>query len=126
MLAHELYEAPGAIAALLDLAAIGIEDAVAKIGIGRDRALDQQHLVAAHAETAVGDASDGRGIEVDHLAHAVDDDKIVAEALHLGEAKRLQRSRPRKSERGSSPRFPNGMRMSPDWRASITAKPVTS
>ena len=52
---HELDEAACAIAALLHLAAVGVEDAVAKIRAGRLRALDDQDLVAAHAAVAVRD-----------------------------------------------------------------------
>ena len=50
---HELDEAARAVAALLDLAAVGIEDAVAEIRARRLRLLDHQDLVAAHAEMAV-------------------------------------------------------------------------
>ena len=52
---HELHEAARAVAALLDLAAVGVEDAVAEVD-ARPRGLDHQDLVAAHAEMAVGDA----------------------------------------------------------------------
>jgi hypothetical protein len=54
---HEAHEAARAVAALLDLAAVGVEDAVAEIGVVAAGLLDQQDLVAADAEMAVGDAA---------------------------------------------------------------------
>ena len=52
------------------------------------RALDQQHLVAAHAEAAIGEQAHLRRREVDTLAHAIQHDEVVAQALHLGELER--------------------------------------
>ena len=57
LFAHETHEAARAVAALLDLAAVGIENAVVEIGARRARRLDLQNLVAADAEMAVGDAA---------------------------------------------------------------------
>ncbi len=55
--ADELHEAARAVAALLDLAAVGVENPVAKIDVGRASAVSTtQHLVAADAEVAVGEA----------------------------------------------------------------------
>ena len=48
---------------------------------------DQQNLVAADAEMAVGDAAALLGGERDALADAVEHDEVVAEAVHFGEAK---------------------------------------
>jgi hypothetical protein len=84
----EASEAARAVAALLDLAAVGIEDAVAEIVRGIARSLDQQDLVAADAAMAVGDAAGAPGREVDLLAYAVEHHEIVALAVHLGEAHR--------------------------------------
>jgi hypothetical protein len=53
VVADEHHEAARTVAALLDLGAVGVEDPVAKVGIA-GRALDDQHLVASHAETAIG------------------------------------------------------------------------
>jgi hypothetical protein len=51
---HELHEAARTVAALLHLAAIGVEDAVAEVrGL---RFFDDQDLVAAHAKVAVGNS----------------------------------------------------------------------
>jgi hypothetical protein len=54
---HELDEAARAVAALLHLAAVGVEDAVAEIGRRVPRPLDHQDLVATDAEVPVGDAA---------------------------------------------------------------------
>jgi hypothetical protein len=47
--------------------------------------LDQQQLVTAYAEMAVGDMADLRRAQLDGLADAVDDDEVVACAMHFGE-----------------------------------------
>ena len=54
LIVHEAHEAARAVAALLDLAAVGVEDAVAEIRFGVLGGFHQQDLVAAHAEMAVG------------------------------------------------------------------------
>ena len=82
---HEAHEAARAVAALLDLAAVGVEDAVAEVDVGAAGFLDQQDLVAADAEMAVGDAAALFGRERDGLADAVEHDEVVAEAVHFGE-----------------------------------------
>src|SRR6185503_8544183 len=82
---HELHEAARAVAALLDLPAVGIEDAVAKVraaGVGR---FDHQDLVAADAEVAVGDLPQLGSVEPERLAGAIENHEIVPRALHLGE-----------------------------------------
>ena len=83
---HEAHEAARAVAALFDLAAVGVEDAVAEIDVGARGGLDHQQLVAADAEVAVGDRLHARRAQVDRRAGGVDDDEVVAEAVHLGEA----------------------------------------
>jgi hypothetical protein len=82
---HETHEAAGAIAALLDLATIGIEDAVAEIDTGLARLLDQQDLVTADTEMAVGQVNQLFRAEGNLLAHAVEDNEIVAQTVHFGE-----------------------------------------
>ena len=83
---HEAHEAACAVAALLDLAAVGIEDAVAEIDIGRRGALDHQDLVAADAEVAVSEKACLGRRRHEVLIDGVEYDKVVAEAVHLGEA----------------------------------------
>jgi hypothetical protein len=87
--AHEAREAARAVAALLDLAAVGVPDAVAEIVAFLPGLLHHQQLVAADAEMAVGDAPYLLGREAHGLAHAVEHDEVVALALHLGEAQRI-------------------------------------
>ena len=57
LVVHEARETAGAIAALFDLAAIGIEDPVIEFGIRVACRFDQQDLIAAHAEAPVGDGA---------------------------------------------------------------------
>ncbi len=61
-LADELHEAARAVAALLDFAAVGVEDPVAEIDVGARALLHQQHLVAADAEVPVGEVSKSSGL----------------------------------------------------------------
>jgi hypothetical protein len=53
---RELHEAARAVAALLDLAAVGVDDAVAEVVGGVARLFHHQQLVAADAEMPVGEA----------------------------------------------------------------------
>ena len=85
LLVHEAHEAARAVAALLDFAAVGVEDAVAEIDVGAGRRFDHQHLVAADAEIAVGEATHLLRRQDDRLANGVDNDEVVTEAVHLGE-----------------------------------------
>ncbi len=84
---HEFDEAARAIAALFDLAAIGIEDAIAEIHIGEfaGRPFHQQQLVAAYAEMAIGNQANLRCIERNFLGNGVNYNKIVADPMHFGE-----------------------------------------
>src|SRR5712664_2377284 len=54
-LAHELHEAARAVAALLDLAAVGVEDAVAEVGARVARLLNNEDLVATDSQTSIRD-----------------------------------------------------------------------
>ena len=122
LVADELDEAARAVAALLDLAAVGVEDPVAEVDVVARRRLDDQHLVAADAEAPVGEPPQLRRRQRHALPHAVDHDEIVAEALHLGEPEPGHRDPPRSRPAGSSPLLANGSR-SPSC---TTAIPVTS
>src|SRR5262249_50307676 len=66
--AHEVEEAARAVSALLDLAAVRVEDAVAKIGIGSLRRFHEQDLIAPHAEVPVGELAQLLRVEIDFLA----------------------------------------------------------
>ena len=82
---NETYEAARAVAALLDLAAIGIEDAVAKIDARLAGRVDQQNLVAADAEMTVGQIAQLLRGQRNLLADAVEDNEIVAQTVHFRE-----------------------------------------
>ena len=80
----ELHEAARAVAALLHLAAVGVEDTVAEIAVPAAR-LDHQDLVAADAEMPVREAPELGAGERERLLRGVDDHEIVSGAVHLGE-----------------------------------------
>ena len=80
-------EAARAIAAVFYLAAVAIENAVAKVGIRARRGLDLQKLVKPNAELPVGIESDLLCAEAMRLRDTVDNHKVVAEAVHLCEGK---------------------------------------
>jgi hypothetical protein len=46
---------------------------------------DEQDLVAADAEMAVGQAAQLRRRQRDGLANAIEDDEVVAQSMHLDE-----------------------------------------
>jgi len=57
LVAHETGEAARAVAALFDLAAVGVPDAVAEVVAGFARWLDEEELVAAMPKWRVGKAA---------------------------------------------------------------------
>jgi hypothetical protein len=73
------------VTALRHLAAVSIENAVTKFGIGLRRPFDQQQLVATDAKMAVGDKSHVFGGQVNRLIDRIDHNKIVADAVHFSE-----------------------------------------
>ena len=85
LLMDEFDETARAVAAVLDLAAIGVENPVAKIRLGVRGRVDQQYLIAANAELAVSEGPGAFGGHVDGLAHPVQDHEIVAGAMHFCE-----------------------------------------
>src|SRR6185503_9740892 len=85
LVAHVTHEATRAVAAMLHFAAVRVEDPIVEVGAGRARRLDQQELVAADPEMAVGDAPDPGRVELDFLVDGVEHDEVVARTLHLGE-----------------------------------------
>src|SRR5258706_14364404 len=85
MCGPESQEAARTVAALLDLAAVGVEDAVAEVRVARLRPLDDQDLVAANAEVAVRDFPQLISGQGKSGARAVQHDEVVAGTLHLGE-----------------------------------------
>ena len=86
MIVHKAHKTARAIAALLHFAAVGIEYPVAKIHIGTRRFVDQQNLIAADAEMSIRDITQLRRREIDGLVNRVEHDKVIAQAVHFGEA----------------------------------------
>ena len=84
-LMREADETARAVAALLDLTAVGVENPVAEIDIGAIRLFDEQNLIAAHAEMPVAEMAQLFCIEGDRLANAVDHDEVVPQPLHFRE-----------------------------------------
>src|SRR6185369_8271037 len=84
-LVHETHETASTVATLLDLAAIGIEDAIAEIDAGLARFFNQQDLVATDAEMAVTQVAQLFRGQRNVLADAVEDNEIVAQAMHFRE-----------------------------------------
>jgi hypothetical protein len=76
-------EATGTIATLLDLPTIGIEDPIAKIGIGSGRGLNDQDLIAPNPEAAVSEPAAEGGRRFKRLAQRVNDDKVIASTVHF-------------------------------------------
>jgi hypothetical protein len=79
------HEAARAVAALFDLAAIGVENPVTEIDSRLPRRLDQQYLVAADAEMTVGQMAQLFRRQRNLLANAVEDNEIVAQTMHFRE-----------------------------------------
>src|SRR3989338_3393172 len=81
---HKAHETARAVTALFHLAAVGVEDTVAKIGLLVPGFFHQQYLVATHAEMTISQQAQLLRRQADVLAHTVDDDKVIAGAVHLG------------------------------------------
>ena len=86
LLAHKTQKAACAVAALLDLAAIGVVDHVFKINTFAGRRPHRQDLVGTHAEVAVRQKAVLARRQIEALARLVKHDKIVARTLHLGKS----------------------------------------
>ena len=74
-----------AVAALPDLAAIGIEDAIAEIHPWPRRRFQQQDLVTSNTAPSVSEQPELRLGQGRRRARRIDHDKVVAERVHLGE-----------------------------------------
>ena len=81
---HETGETAGTVAALLHLAAIGIEDAVVEVELGIIGRLHQQQLIEADAKVAIRQLLDDVVAEKHLLGDAVHHHEVVAQAMHLG------------------------------------------
>jgi hypothetical protein len=80
-------KATRSIAAVLDLAAIGVEDAVIKIHRAGARRFDEQYLITAHTEAPIGEHAHLSHTERNRSGRGIDDDKVVAQSVHFGKFK---------------------------------------
>ena len=80
-----LREAADAVAAHLGGGAVGVVVQHEEVGVRRRRGAHEDQPVSADAEVAVAEPLDGLGGEVELLGEVVDDDEVVAEAVHLRE-----------------------------------------
>ena len=78
-------DAAGGVAARRHLAAVGVADAHEGVGQAAHRVLDDDQLVAADAGPPVGERPHLRDCRRERPRPRVDDDEVVAEAVHLGE-----------------------------------------
>ena len=82
---HKADKTARAVATVLDLAAVRIENPITKIRLGVAGRVNQQDLVAADAKLAVRNRASQLGRDVNRLSDAIDHDKVVAGAMHFGE-----------------------------------------
>ena len=123
VVAHEHDEAARTVAALLDLAAVGVEDPVAEVDVARGGALDDEHLVAADAEAPVGERANLRRRRASTRWRTPSTTtKSLPRPVHLGELERRHRARSSSFARSTSPRLANGSR-APSWTSAL---PVAS
>ena len=82
---HETGEIACAVAALLDFAAVGVENPITEVGLLGRKPFYQQELVEAYAGMAVGPGGNRCRSGVERAADAVDNDKVVTQAVHFSE-----------------------------------------
>ncbi len=68
---------------MLNLATIGIENAIAEIGFRVGRVFNQQNLVSTDAKLAMGQGTCPFRGHFNGLANAIDNDKVIARAMHF-------------------------------------------
>ena len=84
LITYKAGKASGAIATLLNLLTVGIENPVDKIDIRPVGGLHQQDLVRSHAETPISNLSPLRSRQSQCDGGGINNDKIIASALHFG------------------------------------------
>lgn len=80
-------DAAGSVAAGLGLAAVRIPDA--HEGIARERRFETDELIASHADMAIGNGADRAWRKRRGTFPGVDDDEVIAQAVHLDETDRI-------------------------------------
>ena len=103
MVAHEAGQAARPVAALLRLAAVCVEYAVAKVRLGVGGWQRREHLVEAHASAPVAPTADALRVEFNALGYEVNDHEVVAEAVHFGETELHVRRRGAPRHRAAKP-----------------------
>ena len=78
-------DAAGAIAALFDFSAIGVEYAIEDRGIRTSRRLEHQRLVIADSGMAVRQTPELLGTQHGLASGRIEHDKVVAHSMHLRE-----------------------------------------
>ena len=80
---QQMGHTPGPVAASLGFTGVGVPDA--HEGVGAVGLINSDELIAADTRPPVGDAADGLPAQFVGVRTRVDDDKIVAEPVHLEE-----------------------------------------
>ena len=84
-IANKTGKTAGAVTALFNFIAIGVEDTVAKIHVRIGGRLNQQQLVKANTEPTIGQAADFFRWQAQILRHHINHHKVVTQAMHFGE-----------------------------------------
>jgi hypothetical protein len=82
---HEAGKAACSVAALFNFTAVGIVNAVEELAVGLLRWFNDQQLIATDATMAIGETTHQFCIERDRLVDGINDDKVIAEAVHFAE-----------------------------------------
>src|SRR5690606_26384793 len=75
-----------AVTALLDLAAVGVEDPVVRVALAVRCKRDEKQLIEADAEAPIREPAHGLTVRRGPIGRPVDDHEVVAETMHLREA----------------------------------------
>jgi hypothetical protein len=78
-------DAAHAVAALAAARSVGIEDVVGERACRISRGFDRQQLVETDAGVTIAESGECRCVERERTRAAIDDDKIVADSMHLAE-----------------------------------------
>jgi hypothetical protein len=82
---HKACETASAVTTLFDFAAIGVENAVAKLRVRLVRGFHEQQLVTADAQTSVSELTDLLRCQVNRLIDSINHYKIISQTVHFAE-----------------------------------------
>ncbi len=91
---HETGEATHTVAALPDLAPIGIENPECEVHARFLACFQHQYLITAHAETAPSDPADLFRAQLERLSRGIEHDEVIAKPVHLGKRDGHRRNLP--------------------------------